>query len=334
MKVRSPSRLEDLGLSIPRRLIAMLLRRELLRDHITVDSVIKGQESLLAIKDTSREHPIFLRAGASGLSLNNDNIPIRKTAFTSYFSLRAQWAGYPVGCCMYSWRSKASTNVRQASGIERARRFLAHGAQTDTLDEHYDEGLYDFDAVGVALGGQEERSVELGNFDAVVLYRTEPAKNNVYREAAIQNAVSRHLDVLAAATLSANELKMTKKWARKAAINACLAAERKEQRGGITVDDVRTCQAKLHEPSILFHLITKTMELQRPEEAGVVETDTETDQYEDEGGVAADTRAMLECGDAEEMFGVWIALFLHVGSLICPRSEPHQHVQCLNSSNL
>lgn len=51
--------------------------------------------------------------------------------------------------CSYSWRAKALTTKREASGASTAKMRASHHPNS----EHYDQGMYRYDAVGVSLDG-------------------------------------------------------------------------------------------------------------------------------------------------------------------------------------
>ncbi|KAK5725329.1 hypothetical protein LTR17_013092 [Elasticomyces elasticus] len=69
IKCRSPSRREDIGLSIPHRILVILLRRKLLPQHKTLESLLTGTEQTIIIKLQPAHDPVFFTSGAQGLKL-------------------------------------------------------------------------------------------------------------------------------------------------------------------------------------------------------------------------------------------------------------------------
>jgi hypothetical protein len=154
VKVRTPSRVEDIGLSIPHRILVILLRRKLLVDHDTVDSLLKGTEYRIKVRPESADEPLFF-----GLKLGRQELseePMSTSAIHEYLKIRAQWAGFSAGVSFYSWRTKALTTAVEASGMRMARMLAAHHPDGTEIEEYYDQELYQYDVIGIMLHGSEE----------------------------------------------------------------------------------------------------------------------------------------------------------------------------------
>lgn len=153
LTIRSPNEAEGIPLSIPHRILVILTRRGLLQHHNSFESLLDGDEADIQLKEGAAELPVFLAISAQGTTLLDR--PCSSESLTAYLKLRARWMGYPEETTMYSWRRKAGTNVERVAGLAKARKFMSHEPDTTTFEESYDQGLYDFDVVGVALEGTD-----------------------------------------------------------------------------------------------------------------------------------------------------------------------------------
>ena len=59
IKCRTPSRAEVIGLSIPHRILVILLRRDLLADHQSIESLMAGRELFIRLKEGFSDLPLF-----------------------------------------------------------------------------------------------------------------------------------------------------------------------------------------------------------------------------------------------------------------------------------
>jgi len=80
------SPVEILPLSLPHRLLVILLRRGLLEDHTSIDSLLNGNEHRVRIKDDALELPVFYGAQQNGLYICTK--PLAVSALTAYMKRR------------------------------------------------------------------------------------------------------------------------------------------------------------------------------------------------------------------------------------------------------
>lgn len=124
----------NLPMSVPHRLLGMLLRREGLEDHETLDSLLGGTEHRIKIKESMLSQPVCRAGGRRGLSVSEN--PMSAEALSRYVRDASITAGYPLGITMYAWRRKAATIWVRAFGTERARQMMDHEAGSDTIFQH------------------------------------------------------------------------------------------------------------------------------------------------------------------------------------------------------
>ena len=143
----SPKESFNIQYSIPHRLILMLLRRRLLANHESLDSVFLGKEWELQIKAEAASRPVFFASRPAGVGLTGHSISAKRTSATVQV-----WAGLPTGSTFYAWRRMSSAVVDRALGRSVAKKFLGHSAGSHTFEEYHDEGLFDLNTVALLLG--------------------------------------------------------------------------------------------------------------------------------------------------------------------------------------
>lgn len=150
LTVTSARSADNIPLSPSHRLLAILLRRELLQDYRSVDELFEGREYLIRIRSDALDQPIFFAGGSRALSTIGR--PATATSFSTYLKNVASKAGYGESCTMYAWRRKAGTEVYRAVGLEKTRHFMAHRPGSNTFEKYYDEGEYDLDVTAIMMG--------------------------------------------------------------------------------------------------------------------------------------------------------------------------------------
>lgn len=109
--------------SIPHRLLAILLRRNLLKDHTTVESLLSGEEIVIALVDNASDMPVIEASIPKGTSLISGR-PASCDAISAYVQRRALDYGLPAGITHYAWRRSAGTRMAEAKGPDKAREML------------------------------------------------------------------------------------------------------------------------------------------------------------------------------------------------------------------
>ncbi|KAL2075184.1 hypothetical protein VTL71DRAFT_126 [Oculimacula yallundae] len=155
-KITSPTHSDHLPLSPPHRLLAIALRRNLLANYETLDSLLSGQDYNILIKPERAAEPIMI--GGRRRDFATNPTPLTARYITSKFGKAARDAGYGIEVTMYAWRRKTATNTLRAVGADRARRALNHKRGTTTLGEHYEQGNFDLPVMAIALGSNVERA--------------------------------------------------------------------------------------------------------------------------------------------------------------------------------
>lgn len=320
MKVRTPNQVHDIGLSIPHRLLDMAIGRCLLKDHDTLQSLFDGHEKIVKLKEEAKALPVSLEAKAAGRGLYED-IPAGANDFTEYLSLRAMWCEYVASACMYSWRAKAGTNVARAVGVDQARKFMNHSPESRVFEKHYDQGLYDFDAVGIAIDGAPgaKASADLSELESQAMTRARLAKQSIDRQSLITECVESHADLHAAQSVSQYQAQITKYGLRKAALKAILGVERELSLQNLSVEEWNARRRELDQRSKLFALIQERMHATPPEGASGEPTES-ADTAEQR-----DCAALIECADFEQTYGYELdpdAVGLHEDSSPNPSTFP------------
>ena len=84
---------DTMFLSMPHRLLAIALRRGLLKRYKTVDELFEGNTRQIAIKDEHLDSPILLGAKAQGEGVTGE--PLSAQAITVYLKDRGLKVGFP-----------------------------------------------------------------------------------------------------------------------------------------------------------------------------------------------------------------------------------------------
>ena len=97
--INCPRSTENVELSIPHRLLALLLNRRLLKDYLpTKDDVRKlltSKESIIRIKSSAERLPVFLKSKSRGLGLTESPMPAE--ALSQYLLSRTRQIGLIAG---------------------------------------------------------------------------------------------------------------------------------------------------------------------------------------------------------------------------------------------
>lgn len=128
-----------------------MLRRGLLKDHQTVNSLLDGHEYSIRVSEAGKKLPVFLAANARGNGLELAK-PAASGSLSNYLSLRTKEAGYGEHVTMFSFRRRAGTVVQRHAGTSVTQRYMDHQQGSFTYDQHYEQGLYDYDVFAVTMG--------------------------------------------------------------------------------------------------------------------------------------------------------------------------------------
>jgi len=153
----------------------------------------------IRIKERAKFQPVFLKALPRGLGVTNE--PMSADSFKEYLKRRCTDLGI-VGPdvtaqpTLYAWRRAAGTKVHRQEGLDRAKAFMHHSAESTTFFKYYDRGVEDLDVVGIGL--DEEKM----NLNETVLLESSAAVNRidkhfVDREVFLQKFVDECEDVIA-----------------------------------------------------------------------------------------------------------------------------------------
>nr|OQO20459.1 hypothetical protein B0A51_11798 [Rachicladosporium sp. CCFEE 5018] len=147
---RSPATPELLVLSTPHRLLALALRRSLLRDHADVRSLMLGEEVTIRLRPEAGDLPVFL--DGEGLQ-NGITAPMKAYELNSSLRQATLAAGFKKGCSFYGFRREVSTAVSRKVDTEAAKKILDHHPDSATFIEHYDAGVDDVDLTNIMIEG-------------------------------------------------------------------------------------------------------------------------------------------------------------------------------------
>ncbi|KAI7200887.1 hypothetical protein KC316_g2515 [Hortaea werneckii] len=307
IKCRTPAKAEDIGLSIPHRILVILLRRKLLAEHETLESLLAGNELVIKLKDGSADQPLFLASRPQGLGVTDQ--PMSVAGLAGYLTTRAKWAGFSEGVSPYSWRAKALTTTREASGASTARMLAAHHADSVELEEYYDQGLYQYDAVGVLLDGGEDPRAQrlLAEIESERMRRTPLAQQSAARKATVDAYVFTHPSYLqAVADGNPREVRQIIKRLRYGATLACLEEERQLQRRELTVQELKRRKEELNQPGALRAMIHERMAQREQQRRSSADDEGEEEDVDDllrrEGADNPDEMRDIEDSDEDEEY--------------------------------
>ncbi|KAN0117083.1 hypothetical protein V8E51_003081 [Hyaloscypha variabilis] len=249
MTVTSAKSDRNLPLSLPHRLLVILLRRGYLKDHANLESLLAGTEHQIRIK-----HQNSLYIGTK---------PLTTSAITAYMKRRTTWLGYPLDCTFYCWRRRAATLVQRAAGTDRARQFLNHKPGTFTYEDYYEEGLDDFDIFDVMFDGGDgsDNTRILQNVGTVALHRTNLVKKCLDRERVIKSYVDHHPDVIKAVNTGVRkDILSNRARIRRHALAALLMEEKELQKQNMTQDELRERLVALKKKPQIVKMINQRLQ--------------------------------------------------------------------------
>lgn len=82
--------------SVPHRLLAIALRRDILVGINTIDELFNGRFQNILIKDEFKDKPVLVSSISKGTGVDLAD-PMRATSLTSYLKLRGKQIGCPDG---------------------------------------------------------------------------------------------------------------------------------------------------------------------------------------------------------------------------------------------
>ncbi|KAK5073916.1 hypothetical protein LTR64_006944 [Lithohypha guttulata] len=182
-----------LTVSIPHRLLIMLLRRGGLQDHATLESLLQGNEHEVRVKPDFLGKPVCRAAGPRGLSITEAAVGGR--SLSTFLADHAVQAGYPLGITMYSWRRKAATTWTRDLGHDVARQLMGHDLNSHTLEQYYEQGLYDRPVFEIAMRLDTQwTQVRLQEQSSEILRRMEVMETKRLRGAFVDRRVNEVLN--------------------------------------------------------------------------------------------------------------------------------------------
>lgn len=104
--VAGPRTPEDVMYSIPHRLLAILLRRDLLQDYSDLTQLLGDNKRLIKIKDSALDLPVVCAVEPKGVSIISGR-PSSSDKISAYIQRRALDYGLPPGITHYAWRRSA-----------------------------------------------------------------------------------------------------------------------------------------------------------------------------------------------------------------------------------
>jgi hypothetical protein len=131
MTIRFPRNSHNVDLSVPHRLIALLLERDYLSyDSLKDDGInwlLNGDEYMIQIKANALHLPIFLKANPRGLSLTQE--PMSAKSLSVYIKERAREYGIvapgnSLDISLYAWRRQAGNSANTFAGESLAQKLL------------------------------------------------------------------------------------------------------------------------------------------------------------------------------------------------------------------
>ncbi|KAI9800898.1 MAG: hypothetical protein M1833_003035 [Piccolia ochrophora] len=164
----------NLTMSVPHRLLIILLRRQAMKDYSTIEQLLAGDQRNILVKDGFLDKPVLLAGGPRGLSLKDQDSPMTAEALTDYLSRRGRNYGYTKDISMYAWRRRTATEFTDELGRDQARAMLGHDPSTFTLEKYYHEGYSNVDVTSLQL-----RQARQNDPDAAALDRSEVGLNVV-----------------------------------------------------------------------------------------------------------------------------------------------------------
>ncbi|KAL8880586.1 MAG: hypothetical protein Q9198_002037 [Flavoplaca austrocitrina] len=191
LTVRSPRSPNLIPLSLPHRLLVILVRRGFLRDYTSIDELLVGKHVKILIKQEFMEQPVMLKSSPHRTLLADS--PRTVDHYTRYRKRVAMRCGLGAGT-MYARRNKASTEVARTVGPDKARLFMNHSAKSKTFEEDYDQAEYDLDVTATALSEDHLAGAQsLRDDSSPALYRaTIPPRGTPIHKAFVETLVSKN----------------------------------------------------------------------------------------------------------------------------------------------
>ncbi|KAL8836250.1 MAG: hypothetical protein Q9176_006399 [Flavoplaca citrina] len=191
LTVRLPRSPIHIPLSLPHRLLVILVRRGFLRDYTSIDELLVGKHVKILIKQEFMEQSVMLKSSPHRTLLADS--PRTVDHYTKYMKRVAMRCGLGAGT-MYAWRNKASTEVARAVGPDKARLFMNHSAKSKTFEEDYDQAEYDLDVTIITLSEDHLAGAQsLRGESSPALYRaTIPPRGTPIHKAFVETLMSKN----------------------------------------------------------------------------------------------------------------------------------------------
>ncbi|KAL8981700.1 MAG: hypothetical protein Q9205_003594 [Flavoplaca limonia] len=254
LTVRSPRSPNLIPLSLPHRLLVILVRRGFLRDYTSIDELLVGKHVKILIKQEFMEQPVMLKSSPHRILLADS--PRTVDHYTKYLKRVAIRCGLGAGT-MYTWRNKASTEVARAVRPDKARLFMNHSAKSKTFEEDYDQAEYDLDVTVIALSEDHLAGAQsLRGESSPALYRaTIPPRGTPVHKAFVETLVFKNeFYCQAMAEGHSHEARLHRIALRRQANQAWEEYHRKLSEDQLTMDQVKKRVKELRSsPRLMSH---------------------------------------------------------------------------------
>ena len=171
--IRSPGNVDNAELSLPHRLLALLLKRNFLLDYEStepgvVSKLLSGEEYRIKLRPEATEKLVFLKARPRGLSLVEDE-PMSAHALSDYLNKSSRSAGLisprgAMSATFYAWRQSAANKLDEVTDTATTRTVMHHEAGSSVFETHYSNKVDRIDLWAIATG--ETSAVAASHDDA------------------------------------------------------------------------------------------------------------------------------------------------------------------------
>ncbi|EDR02853.1 uncharacterized protein LACBIDRAFT_308002 [Laccaria bicolor S238N-H82] len=203
--LRSTTVAEHLDLDIGCYLVAHGIRRGLFKHHSSLESLLAGTEHWIQYKDEILEDAFFVQSTKRGLGIDPTK-PMRDNnhrEFMQRIGISVGLGGSESGVTSYAMRRNFATVIANHAGKDKARKAMAHKANSTTLETTYDDDIRRTDFVGLILGEAVESAWNMRQGHQPALNRLEKVAGTPLD----QNELERRMPMLKILSQQAIDLK-------------------------------------------------------------------------------------------------------------------------------
>lgn len=262
--IRAPRSVDNAELSLPHRIIALLLKRNYLEDYNldeanVISRLLRSNEYQVKIKESALEHAVFLKSTPRGLHLVDE--PMSAHGLSEYLHKCARQVGLicPKGgmqVSFYAWRRSAANRIQEATDVQTTRTVMHHDPSSTVFESHYSNLTNRIDLFAIAANEEpglndDTTSAALMRVEANMINREDFIKKFIGQDATVVRLMTSEEDSIKVE----NDLRLAKRSARRMAIRALEVLEKSLMEKSLTTDEILRRRRVLQEPSNLMRRV-------------------------------------------------------------------------------